>query len=131
MLASWAADETASPDFRAPGLVAAAVNADPQRLIAADAGAPDGKNLLRVRMRTVARGEFYGVDNDFPERLLALDFPGMLSHDQSNRDLVLEEAMRGGYPDGRFGTDGSGRPTSATTSFTISCAESAARTCSS
>ncbi len=104
VLASWAADETASPDFRAPGLVAAAVNADPQRLIAADAGAPDGKNLLRVRMRTVARGEFYGVDNDFPERLLALDFPGMLSHDQSNRDLVLEEAMRGGYPDGRFGT---------------------------
>lgn len=33
-----------------------------------------------------------------------MDFPNTLSHDECNRDLVLLEAMRGGYPSGRNGT---------------------------
>ena len=88
----------------APKIVVAGVCARPESLLAADLSAAPLGGLDRVRIRTVAQGEFTGVGDDFPERLLELDFPNVLSHDESNRDLVLEEAMRGGYPEGRFGT---------------------------
>ena len=55
-------------------------------------------------MRTLSQGEITGGGHDFLERLRLLDFPSVVSYNESNRDLILSQAMRGGYPSGRDGT---------------------------
>lgn len=64
----------------------------------------DNRCIRTLRLRTLAQGEVQGQDPGFPERLLTMDFPVQLSHNESNRDLILEMAMHGGYPGARQGT---------------------------
>lgn len=61
-------------------------------------------NVRMFRMRTLSQGEITGGGHDFLERLRLLDFPSVVSYNESNRDLILSQAMRGGYPSGRDGT---------------------------
>lgn len=91
------------------------------RLPVLEEAAEANRHIVLLTLRTLARGEMTGGGDEFLTRLPSLDFPNTLSHDECNRDLVLLEAMRGGYP--------SGPPTNGTTSFTISSERSARRTC--
>lgn len=65
---------------------------------------PASDAMRAFRLRTLAESEITGAGGDFLERLAKLDFPSVLSHDENNRDLILGEAMRGGYPGCRDGS---------------------------
>lgn len=69
-----------------------------------ETAAERNSNIRIFRMRTLSQGEITGGGHDFLERLRLLDFPSVVSYNESNRDLILSQAMRGGYPSGRDGT---------------------------
>lgn len=72
------------------------------------------------RMRTLSQGEITGGGHDFLERLRLLDFPSVVSYNESNRDLILSQAMRA-----VIHRDETARPTSATIFSMISSVKSA------
>lgn len=74
------------------------------RLPELETDAERNSNVRIFRMRTLSQGEITGGGHDFLERLRLLDFPSVVSYNESNRDLILSQAMRGGYPSGRDGT---------------------------
>ena len=69
-----------------------------------ETAAERNSNIRIFRMCTLSQGEITGGGHDFLERLRLLDFPSVVSYNESNRDLILSQAMRGGYPSGRDGT---------------------------
>lgn len=69
-----------------------------------ETAAERNSNIRIFRMRTLSQGEITGGGHDFLERLRLLDFPSVVSYNESNRDLILSQAMRGGYPSERDGT---------------------------
>lgn len=100
LLAGLAGTRLDDPDVKAPKVVIAYASAE----LPVFADLASNPFVKRLRLRTLVQGELTGIQPDFPERLLAHDFPLQLSHDESNRDLILEIAMHGGYPEGRLGT---------------------------
>lgn len=46
-------------------------------------------NVRMFRIRTLSQGEITGGGHDFLERLRLLDFPSVVSYNESNRDLIL------------------------------------------
>lgn len=100
LLAGLAGTRLEDPDVKAPKVVIAYASAE----LPVFASLASNPYVKRLRLRTLVQGELTGIQPDFPERLLAHDFPSQLSHDESNRDLILEIAMHGGYPEGRLGT---------------------------
>lgn len=100
LLAGLAGTRLDDPDVKAPKVVIAYASAE----LPVFASLASNPYVKRLRLRTLVQGELTGIQPDFPERLLAHDFPSQLSHDESNRDLILEIAMHGGYPEGRLGS---------------------------
>ena len=90
----------AQADFAAPKTVIASMSAELELL----KHLSKSECIRLLRIRTLAQGELTGISPNFADRLLRLDFPSQLSHDECNRDLILEIAMHGGYPGARQGT---------------------------
>lgn len=88
-------------DLAAPKIV---IMGSSVRLPELETAAERNSNVRIFRMRTLSQGEITGGGHDFLERLRLLDFPSVVSYNESNRDLILSQAMRGGYPSGRDGT---------------------------
>lgn len=84
----------AQADFAAPKTVIASMSAELELL----KHLSESECIRLLRIRTLAQGELTGISPNFADRLLRLDFPSQLSHDECNRDLILEIAMHGAIP---------------------------------